>query len=1023
MQPWKAPFPLSMSSSNHSDKMTDQSHTVPWYRSLRFKLVATAITVELVMLSVLLTNSFRLLDKAIESETQARLEAFITLLDAALAGRVFHRDHTEVATILNRLTSSQGTEFSYFIVLDPAGMIIASSGKVDPGGPTEEDRRDRSVTEALLDNLTYDVRLPLTIAGTEVGTVRFGLSLASVVATQHQVVREGVIIAIVEILLSLLLLVTGGYLVTRHIRELTDGTRRVAQGDYNAQILIPGHDEIAILAGDFNTMAAAVAAHVNELRASEMRFAAIFNAVGEAIFVYDSVTSKIIDVNQRMCQMYGYTREEVIGNYSGTFSSGVHPYTVDEAITKTRAATAGAPQVFDWHARAKDGRLFWVEVSLRLSRIGDDDRLIAVVRDVSERKKIEEERNTAITRFQTLVDSLDALVYVADMETHELLFINKYGKEIRGEITGKLCWQVLQAGQSGPCPFCSNDKLLDTSGKPTGTLIWEFQNTVTREWYECRDQAIQWTDGRLVRMEIAINITPRKNAENDLAAEKEQLAVTLRSIGDGVITTDTRGGIVLLNTVAETLTGWSQQEAQGRPLTEVFNIIHEKTRKPCDNPVEKVIASGEIMGMANNTILIARDGRERQIADSAAPIRNREDRIIGIVLVFRDVTERHRMEKELLKVKKLESVGVLAGGIAHDFNNILVAILGNINLALLDGNLEEKTRRLLGEAEKASIRAKGLTQQLLTFSKGGEPIKQTASIAEIIQDSADFVLHGSNVACRYSLPDDLWLVDIDKGQISQVIQNIIINAKHAMPDGGTIQVNCKNIDSLITPDTSLPIKDKYIKIDISDSGIGIPDSLIDKIFDPYFTTKQEGSGLGLAITHSIISKHNGYISVQSKPGEGTTFTLYLPAATREQKKENSTTAIETSTDRAKIMIMDDEEMVRDIAKAILVMLGHDVILATNGEEAVELYKKERNSGQPIDITIMDLTIPGGMGGEIAVQEILAINPAAKVIVSSGYSNDPIMARYQDYGFSAAIVKPFQIQDIMDVLNKLLIPSN
>jgi PAS domain S-box-containing protein len=609
------------------------------------------------------------------------------------------------------------------------------------------------------------------------------------------------------------------------------------------------------------------------------------------------------------------------------------------------------------------------------------------------------------------------------METYELLFINKYGKEIWGDITGKICWQFLQVGQSGPCSFCTNNKLLDANGNPTGTLIWEFQNTVTREWYECRDQAIQWTDGRLVRMEIAINITPRKKAEDDLAAEKEQLAVTLRSIGDGVITTDTRSRVVLLNTVAETLTGWSQQEAQGRPLTEIFNIIHEQTRKPCDNPAEKVLASGKIIGLANHTTLIARDGKERKIADSAAPIRDRAAWVIGVVLVFRDVTEKQRNEKELTKVKKLESVGVLAGGIAHDFNNILVAILGNISLALLDGNLEEKTRKLLSEAEKASIRAKGLTQQLLTFSKGGEPVKQTTSIAAIIQESADFVLHGSNVACRYSLPEDLWLVDIDKGQMSQVIQNIIINANHAMPDGGIIEVNCENVETLAIPGVSLPCPNRYIKITISDNGIGIPKSLIDKIFDPYFTTKEEGSGLGLAVTHSIIAKHNGFISVESQQGEGTTFTLYLPASIREQQKEDSKTNKETSVNTAKIMVMDDEKMVRDIAKAILVMLGHDVILAANGEEAVELYKKESDSGKPVDIIIMDLTIPGGMGGESAVQEIRAINPEAKVIVSSGYSNDPVMAHYQDYGFSATLVKPFQVQDIIDAINKLLPPSN
>ncbi|MBI5556309.1 MAG: PAS domain S-box protein [Deltaproteobacteria bacterium] len=995
--------------------MNDQARFVPWYRSLRFRLVVTALAIEGVMLSLLLANSFRLLDRAVEAQTQTRLEAFSPLLDAALAGRVFHRDHTEVEAILNRLTTSKRAEIRYIAVLDPDGGIIAAAGDFQLATPPEE---DHSVATALAD-LTYDTRLPLTILGQEVGKVHYGISLASLVATQNQVVREGVVIAAIEILLSLLLLATGGYLITRHIRALTDGTRRVAQGDYSAKILIPGHDEISMLAGDFNTMAAAVAAHVSDLRASEMRFAAIFNAVGEAIFVHDGVTGEILDVNQRMCEMYGYTREQALRCDAEDISANIPPYTGKEALAKIKDAMAGVPQIFDWRARAKDGRLFWVEVSLRSSRIGDADRLIAVIRDITERKKAEEERNTAIARFRTLVDSLDALVYVADMETHELLFINNYGEEVWGDIMGQSCWQSLQSGQNGPCSFCTNDKLLDADGKPTGTCVSLIRNTVTGEWFECRDQAIQWTDGRLVRMEIAINVTPRKAAEEALAAEKERLAVTLRSIGDGVITTDIEGRIVLLNTVAEKLTGWSQKEAMGRPLAEVFNIINEQTRRPCENPVEKVLVSGQIIGLANHTALIARDGSERKIADSGAPIRDRESRIVGVVLVFRDVTEKCRMEEELLKIKKLESVGVLAGGIAHDFNNILAAILGNINLALLDSKLEDGTKKLLTEAEKASLRAKDLTRQLLTFSKGGEPVKETASIAEIIRDSAEFVLHGGNVACRYAVPDDLWLVDIDKGQMSQVIQNIIINAKHAMPSGGIIQVSCENIASSLNTDVSLPGKGNFIKITIQDSGIGIPDSIIDKIFDPYFSTKQEGSGLGLAITHSIIIKHNGHLSVQSKPGEGTAFFIYLPVSTGEQSKEEGKEAVTAGTRKAKIMIMDDEAMVRDVTRAMLLSLGHEVILARHGEEAIDLFKKHHEAGEPIDIVIMDLTIPGGMGGRDAVAGILAVNTEAMVIVSSGYSNDPVMAHCQDYGFVAAIVKPFQIQDIMKVLNQLL----
>ncbi len=996
--------------------MTNQSRAIPWWRSLRFKLVAAAITVELVMLSALLANSFRLLDRAIGSQTQSRLEALSPLLDAALAGRVFQRDHAEVKAIINRLTTSQFTEINYITVLDSVGNIIASTSHPDSRALPHE---DHSVTEALTD-LTYDVRLPLTIIGNEVGYVHFGLSLSSMVATKDQVVREGFIIASIEILLSLLLLISGGYLITRHIRSLTEGTRRVAQGDFDARILISGTDEIAELASDFNTMSSAISTYINDLRTSEMRFQAIFNAVSESIFIHDVDTGRILDVNQRMCEMFSCTREEAISNDIGAFSSGIPPCTLDGALDKIQAAVAGSPQRFDWQARALDGRIFWVEVSLSRAKIGDDDRLIAVVRDVSERKKAEDEKNTAIARFRTLVDSLDALVYVADMQTYEILFINKYGSKVWGEATGKICWQALQVGQNGPCSFCTNDKLLDAEGNPVGTYVSLIHNTATSEWYECRDQAIQWTDGRLVRMEIAINITPRKTAEDALASEKERLAVTLRSIGDGVITTDRDGRIILLNAVAEKLTGWSQKEAQGHPLSEVFNIVNEQTRRPCENPVEQVMACGQIIGLANHTVLIARDGTERKIADSGAPIRDRESKIIGVVLVFRDVTEKYRMEEELQKVKKLESVGVLAGGIAHDFNNILVAILGNINLALLDGNLRDETRNLLSKAEKASIRARELTQQLLTFSRGGEPVKETASIGEIIRDSAEFVLHGGNVDCRYSIPDDLWLVDIDRGQISQVIQNLIINAKHAMPGGGHIQVSCENVSSHENNAVSLAGKDNHIKITINDSGIGIPDSIIEKIFDPYFTTKQEGSGLGLAITYSIITKHNGYIFVQSKPVEGTTFTIYLPASTEKKEQEKSREIITQRAYNAKIMIMDDEEMVREVASAMLAVLGHKAVLAGDGKEAIELYRKHRDSGAPIDIVIMDLTIPGGMGGKDAVAGIHAMNPGAKVIVSSGYSNDPVMAHWEEYGFSAAIIKPFQIQDIEKVINRMMV---
>lgn len=622
-------------------------------------------------------------------------------------------------------------------------------------------------------------------------------------------------------------------------------------------------------------------------------------------------------------------------------------------------------------------------------------------------------------RFRLLMNSLDAFVYVADMETYEVLFINEYGKKKHGDITGKICWQSIQKNQIGPCSFCTNKYLLDEQGQPGEVHTWEFQHSGTGQWFHIHDRAIQWVDDRIVRLEVATNITETKRTETKLSEETERLAVTLRSIGDGVITTDMQGRIVLINKVAEKLTGWNSEDATGRPLADVFNLLNKVTREPCDDPVKNILNSKGIVGLAKDTALISKNGQERNIADSSAPIRDQDGNIIGIVLVFRDITKQLRTEQELIKAKKLESIGVLAGGIAHDFNNILAAILGNLDLSLLDHNLSAETQKLLHEAIKASHRARDLTQQLLTFAKGGEPIKEVASLTEVVKDSADFILRGDKVACHYVFPEDLWLVDIDKGQISQVVQNIILNASNAMPDGGTIEVSCENVHS---DDSTALISSQiahFVKMEIQDNGIGIPANVLDKIFDPYFSTKQKGNGLGLAITHSIISKHGGHISVQSPPGAGTTFTIYLPASTESsiplKKKEEA----KLIAKKSRIMIMDDEEMVRNITQAMLRQMGHDVVLVEDGTEALRLYKETIGSETPIDLIIMDLTIPGGMGGKAAAQEILTVDKRAKIIVSSGYSNDPVMANFKDYGFCAAIAKPYQLPELTKTISKSL----
>jgi CheY-like chemotaxis protein len=369
-------------------------------------------------------------------------------------------------------------------------------------------------------------------------------------------------------------------------------------------------------------------------------------------------------------------------------------------------------------------------------------------------------------------------------------------------------------------------------------------------------------------------------------------------------------------------------------------------------------------------------------------------------------------------MEKLEAIGVLAGGIAHDFNNLLTGILGNLSIAELYIKKEDPIFEILKRAKSSSQRAGDLTKQLLTFSKGGAPIKKPTAITELIEETGGFSLRGSSVKCEYSFPDDLFPVEIDKGQISQVISNLIINADHAMPNGGTIKLSAENV--IIRGDESLPLKEgKYVKLAVEDYGTGISRENLSKIFDPYFTTKEHGSGLGLASCYSIIINHGGYISVESELGIGTTFHIYLPASEKEVFKVEGISEELPLLGRGKILFMDDEEDVINAGGQMLIELGYEVECAKNGTEAVELYQKAKKAGEPFEAVILDLTVPGGMGGQETIQKLLKIDPGVKAIVSSGYSNLPMMAEYKSYGFKGVVAKPYEINELSKVLYKLI----
>ena len=513
---------------------------------------------------------------------------------------------------------------------------------------------------------------------------------------------------------------------------------------------------------------------------------------------------------------------------------------------------------------------------------------------------------------------------------------------------------------------------------------------------------------------VGRDITENERSKEALAAEKERLSVTLRSIGDGVITTDNEGRIFLMNKVAGELTGWDNEQAIGCSLTEVFGIegiMHTTS--------EQIFEKDEAPVFVKTAFLRTRDGAQRIIEYKRAPIREKNGRIMGKVLVFSDITEKKRLEEELMKIQKLESLGVLAGGIAHDFNNLLTAIIGNISIAKMATG--EKVKERLEKAEKASIRAKDLTRQLLTFAKGGGPVKKIASISDLVMENVDFAVKGAGVKCGYSIPEGLWKVDIDEGQITQVIQNLIINANQAMPLGGQITVKAENF-AMGSPD-QLPLRPgMYVRISVSDTGTGIPEDILPRIFDPYFTTKEAGSGLGLATAYSIIKKHGGYINVKSVHGEGTEFYFYLPAVSGKKEKADKLPAGKNSTlisGKGRVLVVDDDDMIREVAAKMLVELGYQVDLSTDGAHAIEVYSRARSIGTPHAAVIMDLTIPGGMGGKECVMKLLDINPDAVVIASSGYSDDPILSNYMEFRFKGAISKPYRLEDLGEVLQKTI----
>ncbi|MGD1152763.1 MAG: ATP-binding protein, partial [Syntrophales bacterium] len=412
----------------------------------------------------------------------------------------------------------------------------------------------------------------------------------------------------------------------------------------------------------------------------------------------------------------------------------------------------------------------------------------------------------------------------------------------------------------------------------------------------------------------------------------------------------------------------------------------------------------------------------RWLRFTAAVIRDSHGDLVGAIETLEDVTERRRAEEELSRVNKLESLGILASGIAHDFNNLVSVMLRNIFAAKL--SLPDEQQEVLGEgleiAEKVGHQAKELAHRLITFAKGGEPVRKIASISKLLMNSVDLPLSGSKVICEFSLPDSLWPVEMDDVQIRQVINNLLINAREAVHDVGIITIHAENVN--ISAGNGLPLKEgNYVKWSIRDHGIGISKENLPKIFDPYFTTKPTGSargmGLGLALCYSIIKKHDGVITVESEPGMGSTFIVYLPASPQVDSSRKGV-GEQVGVRKGKILVMDDEETVRNATGIVLTYLGYDVEYAKNGSEAVDLYKIAIEKGHPFYAVVLDLNMPDGMDGKEALQELFAIDPHVKAIISCGYADDPVISKFKEDGLCWSVDIPYDIEKMKEILDNL-----
>jgi len=642
-----------------------------------------------------------------------------------------------------------------------------------------------------------------------------------------------------------------------------------------------------------------------------------------------------------------------------------------------------------------------------------------LMEEIAKNRKVEAELRRSERKYRELAAMLPLAVFEMDRDLR-LIYLNKSGMKLAGFSEEDLEKGIYTKDFVSPDFHELIDEIVRRlfEGETIGGVEYSANDSKGRELPILVHASGIFENGKAVGIRgTVLDMSDRIMLEESLQSSERKYRELVELLPMGIIDVNRKGEITFLNRWALENFGYSRED---------FNKgLHLRSLlAPEELPValeraEKIYNGGSYSG--NEYTVVRKDGERFPVLVSTAPIKEKGE-YTGIRIVAADMSTLRAMENDIQRIQKLESLGLLAGGIAHDFNNLLTAVMGNISLARIRLAKQRSAKEALEEAEKATARAEELTRQLLTFSKGGAPVLKTTSIGDLVTETAKFMLTGSETTFEIDMDEDLWHSDVDRGQISQVIENLVVNSKEAMPGRGVIRIQMNNTEPEHGdyPDIAGITAGKYIKILIRDEGAGIPEKYIGRIFDPYFTTKQNGSGLGLAVTYSIIKKHGGYISVQSEAGRGTVFTILLPASRKQPLTViNGEEKSQPEKGTGRILIMDDNRGIRRIASHMLDNLGYTSETARDGEEAVEKYREAHEAGDPHDVVILDLTVPGGTGGVDAVKSIQRINPSARCIISSGYTNDPIVSEYGKYGFCSVITKPYNAGKMSCVLKEAM----